>query len=167
MDEKTGYELETAYRLYSDEMYELAYMLTGKECVAWDVVNDTFVETIRHYRWWMSLTDTARKNYLIKTCRRIAQNNTLDNYGTSGCDYNDLAINDKVWSDVLVLRETVSGYMEHLTEGEKTAVRMKYFEGSTADEIGEYCGITKENALQRLHRARQKLKKAMENDNMF
>lgn len=62
------------------------------------------------------------------------------------------------------LLQAVEARIEELPPGDKTIIKLHYYEGRKAEEIARQLGMTTGNVLVKLHRIREKIKKGIENE---
>lgn len=158
-------KIDAAYRKHSLRLEKKAYDIVGDRELSKEIVNDVFVEVMKHYRWWAAQPLKLQQDYLDKTCRRISEKSLAQKKRNAGCRYRDDYQNDILsHEEKRMLGESVSAYVGKLSRSDQQVIRLKYYGYKSTDEIGKICGITRENASQRLHRARTRLKKLMDEE---
>lgn len=156
-------DADLAYRLYSSMLEQIAGDITGDKNSAQDIVNDTFLHLMKHYDWWQKIGEKAQKDYLIRTCIKLAKKSVSETVLQYGY-LDEINYYTQNSADTGILNETLKDYVDRLSENEKKIIKMKYYESQNSVEIGKRCEISADNVLQRLYRARQKLKRMIDEE---
>ena len=150
------------YDAHVEQVYRLAYRLTGAEHLARDVTQNVFVRafaSLDGFRgesafgtWLHSIAVSLSLNEIRRRKREWARNAPLD-------DANALA--ESAPSSDPVLREKVMQAVNDLPEGCRTVFMMHDAEGHTHQEIATALGINVGTSKAQLSRARGKLRVAL------
>lgn len=164
VDKESTDKISAAYsRMYS-VLYNTAFSRLHDRHIACDLVNDAFVEVLRHRRWWCAQKCSVQEEYLRAACERLCaayfrKERKLfyvpyDEEKESGADEGGIALAE--------LRQSLDKCLELLEPGERRLIRGKYFENYGTKQLAALIGISEANVLQRLVRARRRLKAILE-----
>ena len=155
-------------RAHQDEVYTLARRLVGDPHLASDVAQEALI------RAWRALPKFRGDAQLSTWLHRITVNTAWTQMkrarrhsGPSVDDYTELAApmgsdHPEVAGELLELRGRLRAALDRLPEGQRRVVVMKDVYGWSHAEIAESMGITVTAAKVRLHRARARLAKDLE-----
>lgn len=155
-------------RAHQDEVYTLARRLTGDPHLASDIAQEALV------RAWRALPKFRGDSRLSTWLYRITVNTSWTqkarakrHQGTPIEEHYDLAAPEDgdhpvVAGEMLHLRERLRVALDRLPEGQRQVVVLKDIHGWTHAEIAEATGITVTAAKVRLHRARARLARDLE-----
>jgi RNA polymerase sigma-70 factor (ECF subfamily) len=168
---------QAAFRLlverHSQDLFRLAYRMTGNEQDAEDLVQETFLRAFRKLRQF-----EARANFGT-WLHRIAANCALDllrkrdrheqRYARAEfCAAEDLdSVPDRGPSpaDAIChgeMSQTIHSALDQLTAMERTAFVLRHFEHHSIEEIGRALDLGQSAAKQAIFRAVQKMRQALE-----
>ncbi len=142
-----------AVNSYSDTVFRVAFQYTQNRADAEDVLQDVFLRLckIPFYlygdklkAWLIRVTNNKSKDYLRANKRRLA--------ARRNCPPSDEPSN---FSEVFEA-------LNRLSERDRNALYLHYYEGYTAKEISEIIGDSERAVTKRIGRAREKLKKFLE-----
>ncbi|MBD5158528.1 MAG: RNA polymerase sigma factor [Butyrivibrio sp.] len=164
MDKESTDKIAAAYsRMYS-VLYNAAFSRLHDRDIACDLVNDAFVEVLRHRRWWCAQKCSVQDKYLQAACERLCGAYlrkerkhfyiSYDEKKESGAAEGGIALAE--------LRQSLDKCMELLDPVERRLIRGKYFENYGTKQLAALIGISEANVLQRLVRARRRLKAIFE-----
>ena len=150
------------YDAHVDRIYRLTYRLTGREDLARELTQDTFVRAfsrLEDFRgdsafgtWLHPIAVTITLNVLRRLKRERTREAPLEDA---------LTVSDSApYSDPL-LRDRVMAAVNALPEGCRTVFMMHDSEGFTHEEIAAALGVTEGTSKAQLWRARGKLRAAL------
>jgi RNA polymerase sigma-70 factor (ECF subfamily) len=149
--------LTELFRLYGQQLYEVAYRITGRRDDADDVVQDLFVglpEALRSYRgagtlgaWLRSLT---RRTALLRL-RREKRRGFWHRRAADDAPFREAP-------DPVDERLAITWAIDRMPEEWRVVFVLKEVEGYTHAEIASALGITPGASALRLHRARRFLR---------
>ncbi len=150
------------YESHVDRVYRLAFRLTGRDELAREMTQDTFVRAfagIEGFRgdssfstWLHSITVSVTLNELRRQKRARARDAPLEEAMTIG---STAPLSDPI------LRERLAAAVAALPEGCRTVFMMHDAEGFTHEEIAEALGVTAGTSKAQLSRGRAKLRLAL------
>lgn len=148
----TEQEFVAAFERHRDRIYRLALSYTKSRADAEDVCQDVFCKLLRqpamqpeHEKAWLiRVTINDCKNLLRSSWWK--RNQPLETASALEAQEDDVFL-----EEILALPPRL-----------RVVIHLHYYEGYTAREIGEQLGISESAVQNRLMRARQKLKTAME-----
>lgn len=154
---------ELVHRTYEDT-YTLARRLTGNEEDARDVVQETYLRAwkgLKRFRgdarfstWLYRITANASYS-LMKKRRKHRHEPLLDDLAEVA--ETGFGADPEAMTDAALLRDQVSGAVEHLPAKLRAVVVLRDVYGLSHEEIGQELGISVSAAKVRLHRARRRL----------
>jgi len=155
-------------RAHQDEVYTLARRLVGDPHLAADIAQETLVKA------WRSLPRFRGDALLSTWLYRITVNTAWTHKdrarrsaGVPLDDYRDIPSlpgpdHPEVAAELLELRGRLRAALDRLPEGQRQVVVMKDIHGWSHGEIAEAMGISVTAAKVRLHRARARLARDLE-----
>jgi RNA polymerase sigma-70 factor (ECF subfamily) len=150
------------YDTHVDRIYRLTYRLTGREHLARELTQDTFVRAFGRLRGFRG--DSAFGTWLHTIAVSITLNELrrLKRERLREAPYEDaLTVTDSVpYSDPL-LRDKLMTAVNELPEGCRAVFMMHDSEGFTHQEIAAALGVTEGTSKAQLSRARGKLRVAL------
>lgn len=153
MDKK---EFEFTVNKYADDLFKIAFRYVCNKDDAKDIVQETFLEYLKHYKELQS--EEHRKYWLM----RVAINKSRDLL-KSFWHKNITELEDKYISKD-VGDSTVLHYVNCLKADDKIVIQLYYLDGYSIKEIAQILKKNESTIGNRLARARNKLKKMMEDD---
>lgn len=161
MDKENIEKIGEMYSRMYTRLHKLAYRHIHDRHIAEDIVNDTFMEAMKHQIWWCAQKRSLQEKYLMETCVRLCNAHMQKEERCYYLSYDDEK-SEEPGSDRCIetveLRESLVKCMEHLGEDERQVIGKKYFGNYSTGQLSAHIGISKANVLQRLVRARRKLK---------
>lgn len=145
-----------AFEAYCDTVYRLAFIRTGNNADADDIMSDVFLRLVRnihkikseeHLKAWLIRATINCSNSFFKRQKRI--NHVRITEVDEGYEM----------AEDLVLPAVLS-----LPPHQKTAIYMHYFEGYSVEEIAVLCGIATGTVKSRLARARDTLRNTLKGE---
>ncbi|MBR4726588.1 MAG: sigma-70 family RNA polymerase sigma factor [Clostridia bacterium] len=129
-----------------------------------DCVQETFLELIKRFELFVTLSEPEQRKYLVTICKRCAfrMNEKHASLLVSGPENGQQpdAQADPL-QDMVCSRVDLADALRLLDEQTLQLLVMRYVEGYTAQELAAFCGISADAVRQRLHRARKKLARMM------
>lgn len=141
-----------AFNEYSDTVYRVAYHGTATAQDAEDVTQEVFVKLLEKTRSFKS--PEHLKAWLIRVTINLCHNFYRSAKRFSALDEN-LAAPENNES------ESVLSYVKALPENYRNAIYLHYYEGYTAEEIGDILGAKTNTVLSWLSRGRKALREQM------
>lgn len=151
---------------YHPFVYKFLIKLTGSEQLSDDLTQDTFIKLIRNIEKFEVEGKALFSTYLItisKHCyidylrKERKYSNNLDFSEQFAIQDISMDVESKV-IDKLLSGEVLEK-MEELTEEQKIAIKMKYVEGLTLQEIGDKLNLEAKTVKSRIHNGIVKLRK--------
>lgn len=155
-------------RAHQDEVYTLARRLTGDPHLAYDVAQESLI------RAWRALPKFRGDARLSTWLYRITVNTSWTHKDRAKrhqsvpiAEHHDLATAEDVdhpvfAGEMLELRERLRAALDRLPDGQRQVVVLKDIQGWSHAEIASACGISVAAAKVRLHRARARLARDLE-----
>lgn len=155
----TGDAFRATFREHKDTLYRFAWRMSGTVEVAQDVVQDCFVELLRHPGRFENGRGTMRA-YLLGIARNRVRQRWRDEHHWDPLD------EDSFVAPVLdpVRRETsdlVAAAVLSLPPLQREVLVMAEYEGCTLEEIARAVGAETGTVKSRLHRARENLRRML------
>jgi RNA polymerase sigma-70 factor (ECF subfamily) len=151
--------LQEAFDQYHQGVYSFAYRLTGRADVAEDIAQECFLALIRAPRRY----DPSRgsmKAYLFSAARNLALKQFRDGRAEQAMDGSeDLPAVDPRTS--LDASFAVATAVARLPQLQREALVLFQYEGVTLEEIAQIVGADVGTVKSRLHRARERLRRAL------
>lgn len=156
---------ENLVHAYSGWLYRYAYWICGDKTVSEDLVQETF---LRAWRFLDNLKDeSAAKSWLTTTLRR----ENARRFERKQFDYADTEMDTipatnadfDARPEVVALRIA----LKQLPAAYREPLMLQVIEGYTLDDIAEIMDLPRNTVATRLHRARQKLKQQLEEDERY
>jgi len=153
---------EKLVNAYSGALYRYAYWLCGEHCAAEDLVQETF---LRAWRFLESLKDeNSAKSWLITILRREnARKYERQQLQYSDVDMETIATGKVDFDDrpeVLALRSA----LQQLPVKYREPLILQVLEGYNLEEMARMFKLPRNTVATRLHRARQKLRRQLEDE---
>ncbi|MCH8292510.1 sigma-70 family RNA polymerase sigma factor [Candidatus Poribacteria bacterium] len=148
---------------YKGAIHALAYRKLGDFHLAEEITQDTFLKayqklsTLKDWHRFLGwLYVIASRLCLMWQRKNRLPTQSIDNVGEG--QINSLAFRE--YADQKT-REKVHDALESLPESERTVLTLHYLAGMTCEEIGRFIGTSRGAILNRLYRARCRLKEEM------
>lgn len=147
MDKEKENEFNTAYDLYADMLYKIAYLHTADKDESEDILQEVFIKLLykspsfkdsEHKKAWLIKTTTNQCKDFLKSSRR----KTLP--------LNDEILGEEIFDD------------KKLDSKYKTVLYLYYYEDYTVEMIASTLSLSKSNVKMRLKRGRELLKNELE-----
>ena len=153
--------LERLMNEYGDTVLRMCYLYLKDYQLAEDAVQETFVKAMKSYgsfehrsseRTWLTrIAINCCKNIMRNRWFRIMQNRLEDHSERSG--------NDPI--DDLLEKDSVSAAIMKLNVSDRQIILLYYYQELSVREIAAIIGKTENATVQRLSRARGKMKKIL------
>lgn len=143
-----------AVNKFSDTVFRVAYQYTGNRADAEDILQDVFLKLLRAFQtgddnrlkaWLIRVTINRSKDFLRAKKRR-----------------RETLLNDYAQPEPHGEHSEVFEALGKLSERDRNALYLHYYEGYTAKEIAEITGDKERAVTKRIARARIKLKDFLE-----
>ncbi len=153
--------LERLMNTYGDELLRMCYLYLKDHQLAEDAVQDTYIKAMKSYKsfkhkssektWLMRIAINCCKNVMRNRWFNIRQNN-LDNHI------------EKISDDPIenfVEKNSVSAAIMALNADDRQIIVLYYYQELSVKEIAMIIGKSENTTIQRLSRARGKMKKLL------
>lgn len=150
--------LERLMNKYGDSVLRMCYAYLKDYQLAEDATQDTFIKALRSYDSFQN--KSSEKTWLT----RIAINNCKNITRTRWFQFhrNELKVDNYIDNsqsiDNLVESTTILDAISKLNNSEKELIILYYYQDFSTDEIAQVIGKSTNTTVQRLHRARTRLK---------
>ena len=152
---------------HSQQLFRLAYRMTGNEHDAEEVVQEAFLRAYRNLGQFGSRANFGTWAYRIAANYAIARRSTPSSLAEElEQDPLDLALDERPTPDRLTmnteLRKKMEEALKELSSSERTAFVMRHWEGCAIEEIAAVLKSTTSAAKNTVFRSVQKLRRALE-----
>lgn len=151
------------FEIYKNEAYKYSYLITGKEDLSEDIVQEAFVQcytSIKNLKkieqfksWFFKILTRLAWKYSNKEKKAVPVDDIFEKADSNKLDEYVNEYIRKEQSDML------HSEIEKLDVKQKTAIILYYFNELTIKEIAHVMGCFEGTVKSRLHSARRKLKK--------
>lgn len=153
---------------YADDLYRLAYRLTGRRSVAEELVQETFYhawrsmhtlrETSKARAWLFQIVRHRYSHWVRDQSRRLSPGTLHDAHEdlAAAVDYRPL--------EVMADEEAIRLALETLDDRFKLPLLMVYVEGLTCQQAAEQLELPLGTVLSRLHRARRMMRQQLDTE---
>lgn len=154
----TDRDFRQAFDDHKDAVFGFALRMTGSAPAAEDIAQDCFLELLRHPDWFDSRRVSLRA-FLLGVARNLAlrwwrREHRLDPLDDSVEGHTpDIAAGDEA--------EFVAAAVQALPPLQREAIVLFEYEGCTLEEIARIAGADVGTVKSRLHRARERLRRAL------
>lgn len=152
-DFKQDIAVSELFAMYSDMVYRIAFSRTGNKYDAEDIMENTFLKYIKCSKKFND--EEHRKAWLLKVTV-----NSCNSFFTSGWNRHHADLDDA--KDILSCPEYEKSEVYYavakLPEKYRIAVHLFYYEDMSIEEICNIMGQKESTVKSQLHRAREKLK---------
>ncbi len=164
--DKASFDL--LYEKYKNMALRTAYLITGDRSYSEDVVQDTFVKVYLHckelkndsgFKAWMM-------QILVRTAYKCGRKKSRELPDEDVVQKADTGSNISLLEQVIMQEETeaIAGAVRALLLKQRTVVVLFYYQEYQINEIAAILGCLEGTVKSRLHTARKRLKRALEND---
>lgn len=156
MDKEKENEFNTAYDLYADMLYKIAYLHTADKDESEDILQEVFIKLLykspsfkdsEHKKAWLIKTTTNQCKDFLKSSRR------------KNLPLNDEILGEEIFDDKKL---DVRNKLLKLDSKYKTVLYLFYYEDYTVEMIASTLSLSKSNVKMRLKRGRELLKNELE-----
>lgn len=156
--------LERLINEYGDSLLRMCYLHLKDYHLAEDAVQETFIKAMRSYDSFghRSSEKTWIMRIAINTCRNIMRNHWFQTV-RNNTDIHIPAIGGNP-IDKLHEKNSVTGAILKLNARDRKAIVLYYYQEMSVKEIAEITGKSQSAVMQRLNRARRRLKKILMED---
>lgn len=164
--DKASFDL--LYEKYKNMALRTAYLITGDRSYSEDVVQDTVVKVYLHckelkndsgFKAWMM-------QILVRTAYKCGRKKSRELPDEDVVQKADTGSNISLLEQVIMQEETeaIAGAVRALPLKQRTVVVLFYYQEYQINEIAAILGCLEGTVKSRLHTARKRLKRALEND---
>ena len=155
-DKEKENEFNTAYDLYADMLYKIAYLHTADKDESEDILQEVFIKLLykspsfkdsEHKKAWLIKTTTNQCKDFLKSSRR------------KNLPLNDEILGEEIFDDKKL---DVRNKLLKLDSKYKTVLYLFYYEDYTVEMIANTLSLSKSNVKMRLKRGRELLKNELE-----
>ncbi len=159
--------MEAFYHRYARAMFNTAYRITGDYHYAEDVVQEAFIKAFAHMKnfrgdaepgAWLKRIVINESLQWLRKFRRFETDREPPENSTPPDDDDDDIFADRA------LRQALARALLRLRTNYRTVLSLHYIEGYDLQETAQIMGISYGNVRTMLTRAKQQLKKLMENE---
>lgn len=150
--------LERLMNEYGDTLLRMCYLYLKDYQLAEDAVQETFIKAMKSYdsfehrssekTWLIRIAINCCKNIMRNRWYQIRQNNLED--------HRERTSNDPI--DDFLERDSISTAIMKLNASDRQIIVLYYYQGLSVREIAAVIGKTENTTIQRLNRARTKIK---------
>ena len=144
-------------RRYSGMVFSKALGIVKREELAKEIAQQTFVRAYERLVYW-------RGDSLSPWLAAIAMHLALNELEREKHRMQPVPATDEYDHDREVLLQRMEQAIELLPEQDRQIIRLHYYEQKKTDEIARFTGLTQTNVLVRLHRIRERLRRALGED---
>lgn len=153
------------YKMYSKEMYNVALRILHQKEDAEDIMQNAFIAA------FSQIQNVRNESGFKAWLKRITINKAIDEYKkrtkiiiTETENFIELSDNFVEINEETIQPKTIVENIAKLPEIQQLLIELFYFQELTHQEIAEKLSISYENSRIILHRAKEKLKKLLENE---
>lgn len=160
----TNQNAERMVNEYGDTLLRMCYLYLRDYHLAEDAVQETFIKAMKSYDSFnqKSSEKTWITSIAINTCKNIMRNHWFQMV-RGNVDAQGTAVDDNPIDDFHT-KDSVTGAIMKLGANDRKIIILYYYQELSVKEIAGIIGKTHNTALQRLNRARIKLKKILMED---
>ena len=144
-------------RRYSGMVFSKALGIVKREELAKEIAQQTFVRTYERLAYW-------RGDSLGPWLAAIAMHLALNELEHEKRLVQSVPDTDEYDPEREVLLQRMEQAIELLPEQDRQIIRLHYYEQKKTDEIARFTGLSQNNVLVRLHRIRERLRRALGGD---
>ncbi len=141
-------------RRYSGMVFSKALGIVKREELAKEIAQQTFVRAYERLVYW-------RGDSLGPWLAAIAMHLALNELEREKHRMQPVPATDEYDHDREVLLQRMEQAIELLPEQDRQIIRLHYYEQKKTDEIAQLTGLSQTNVLVRLHRIRERLRRAL------
>ncbi len=156
------------YKMYSKEMYNVALRILHQKEDAEDIMQNAFITA------FSQIQNVRNESGFKAWLKRITINKAIDEYKkrnkiiiTETENFIELTNDFVEIEEETVQPKTIIASVAKLPELQQLLIELFYFQELTHQEIAEKLSISYENSRIILHRAKEKLKKLLQNENQL
>jgi len=170
-NEQERRKIEDIYKKYRYKCLHIAKKYINNHQMAEDVVEDAFMEMIKHKNKILSMDCSDLLPYIVTIVKSRAINIVKKENRTSDMpieEFEEVFKSSEIPIDEQIINkqgfERLVAHISKLNENYKVVFEMKYIHNMSNGEIAEKLNITKKNVETRLHRAKIKLRELIESE---
>lgn len=168
-DEAERKSIEELYKTYKYQCFYMALKRVNDKAAAEDIVQETFVQIIKHRKRYLKLSSKDFERLLVI----IVRNKVIDYMRKERPDvlslendvYYELISEETLPEDIVISRQELELAREaisRLDEMSRIILEYKYLLDASYEEIADMTGMKCKTVEMRLYRARKKIKEMME-----
>lgn len=168
-DEAERKSIEELYKTYKYQCFYMALKRVNDKAAAEDIVQETFVQIIKHRKRYLKLSSKDFERLLVI----IVRNKVIDYMRKERPDvlslendvYCELISEETLPEDIVISRQELELAREaisRLDEMSRIILEYKYLLDASYEEIADMTGMKCKTVEMRLYRARKKIKEMME-----
>lgn len=168
-DEAERKSIEELYKTYKYQCFYMALKRVNDKAAAEDIVQETFVQIIKHRKRYLKLSSKDFERLLVI----IVKNKVIDYMRRERPDvlslendvYYELTSEEALPEDIVISRqefELAREAISRLDEMSRIILEYKYLLDASYEEIADMTGMKCKTVEMRLYRARKKIKEMME-----
>jgi RNA polymerase sigma-70 factor (ECF subfamily) len=150
---------EDAFDKYHRAVFSFAYRMTRRADIAEDVTQECFLALVRHPERFDSTRGTV-KTYLLAIARNLVLKNYRDTHGEDALEDDGPALSADP-RRALEVSFAVERAVATLPALQQEALILFEYEGVSLEEIAQITGADTGTIKSRLHRARERLRRAL------
>lgn len=143
---------------YGDAILRMCYIYLKDYQLAEDATQETFIKAMKfHDRFEHRASEkTWLSKIAINSCKNIMRTRWFKSYPVSLEDVKEHPHTDEI--NDLLEKDSVSGAISRLPSADKEVILLYYYQELSVKQIAEVLGKRENTIIQRLHRARKRLK---------
>lgn len=149
-------EFEFTVNKYADDLFKIAFRYVCNKNDAEDIVQDTFLKYLKHYKELQS--EEHRKYWLMRVTINKSRDMLKSFWHKNTTELEDTYISKEAGDSIVLY------YVNRLKPDDKIVIQLYYLDGYSIKEIAHILKKNESTIGNRLARARNKLKKMMEDD---
>lgn len=150
--------LERLMSEYGDSILRICYAYLKDYQLAEDATQDTFIKALKSYDSFQN--NSSEKTWLtriaINCCKNTIRTRWFQFHRNELKDHDHVDSNSNI--DTLIESTTILDAISELTNSEKELIILYYYQNLSTAEIAQIIGKSTNATVQRLHRARTRLK---------
>lgn len=153
---------------YGDTILRMCFLYLKDYYLAEDAAQETFVKAVQAYDSFKH--KSSEKTWLIKIAVNCCKNMMRTRWFR--LDYTNLEQHPELTSqqnliEELILKDTISNAIMELNVLDREIIILHYYEDLSLKEIGSIIGKSENSIIQRLNRARKKLRNILKEDELW
>lgn len=155
-------EIDRLINQYGNSVLRMSYIILKDYDLAQDVVQDTFIQVIKKYNTLKN--KESEKTWIMKIATNQCKNQLRSQWFKKITFYEDEQELANKTSEMEIKEDHTLKYIYELKEKYKEVILLYYYQEMSIKEIASALGKKESNIQQLLKRAREQLKRRMENN---